>query len=151
MRQTGITMAETAEIVEDGVRASSNAVGVARPRMRDVAALAGVGIKTVSRVVKDEPGVSEVTRQKLLEAAKGLNYQLDTTAQSLRRASRQTLSAGLLLPSVANPFHGQIHRALGDVLASHGIAVLAASLDDDTAREEELVKAFLRRRVDGLA
>jgi LacI family transcriptional regulator len=143
-------MAETTDIVEDGVSASSHAVGVARPRMRDVAALAGVGIKTVSRVVNDEPGVSEATRQKVLEAAKRLNYQLDMTAQSLRRTGRQTLSVGLLLPSVANPFHGQIHRALSDVLASHGLAVLAASLDDDAAREEELVKAFLRRRVDGL-
>ncbi|UKA56610.1 LacI family transcriptional regulator [Arthrobacter sp. FW305-BF8] len=118
--------------------------------MRDVAALAGVGIKTVSRVVNDEPGVSEGTRQRVLEAAKLLNYQLDLTAQSLRRAGRQTRSVGLLLPSVANPFHGQIHRALSDVLASHDIAVLSASLDDNATREEELVKAFLRRRVDGL-
>ncbi|WP_253250256.1 LacI family DNA-binding transcriptional regulator [Arthrobacter globiformis] len=38
--------------------------------MRDVAALAGVGIKTVSRVVNNEPGASEGTRQKVFEAAK---------------------------------------------------------------------------------
>ena len=118
--------------------------------MRDVAALAGVGIKTVSRVINEEAGVSEVTRRKVLEAAQRLNYQLDMAAQSLRRAGRETLSIGLLLPSVANPFHGQIHRALGDVLANHGMAVLAASLDDDAGREAALVTAFLRRRVDGL-
>lgn len=126
------------------------AVGIARPTMRDVAALAGVGIKTVSRVINDEPGVSDATRRKVLEAAQRLNYQLDMAARSLRRAGRETLSIGLLLPSVANPFHGQIHRALGDVLATHGIAVLAASLDDDAGREEALVTAFLRRQVDGL-
>lgn len=143
-------MAEANDIIEPRVSSHSDVVGVARPRMRDVAALAEVGIKTVSRVINDEPGVSEVTRQKVLQAAQRLNYELDIAAQSLRRAGRQTLSIGLLLPSVANPFHGQIHRALGDVLASHGMAVLAASLDDDAAREEALVKAFLRRRVDGL-
>lgn len=126
------------------------AVGIARPTMRDVAALAGVGIKTVSRVINDEPGVSDATRRKVLEAALRLNYQLDMAARSLRRAGRETLSIGLLLPSVANPFHGQIHRALGDVLATHGIAVLAASLDGDAGREEALVTAFLRRQVDGL-
>lgn len=119
--------------------------------MRDVAALAGVGIKTVSRVINDEPGVSEATTRKVLEAVQRLNYQPDMTAGSLRRAGRQTLSIGLLLPSVANPFHGQIHRALEDVLAPHGIAVLAASLDDDAERERAVVSAFLRRRVDGLA
>jgi LacI family transcriptional regulator len=118
--------------------------------MRDVAALAGVGIKTVSRVVNDEPGVSEATRWKVLEATHRLNYQLDMAARSLRRAGRETLSIGLLLPSVANPFHGQIHRALADVLATRGIAVLAASMDDDAGREKALVAAFLRRRVDGL-
>ncbi|WP_457967937.1 LacI family transcriptional regulator [Arthrobacter sp. D1-29] len=118
--------------------------------MRHVAALAGVGIKTVSRVMNDEPGVSEATRQRVLGASQQLNYQLDLAAGSLRRAGRQTLSIGLLLPSVANPFSSEIHRALEDALATRGIAVFAASLDDDAEREKSLVAAFLGRRVDGL-
>jgi LacI family transcriptional regulator len=121
-----------------------------RPTMRHVAALAGVGIKTVSRVMNDEPGVSEATRQRVLGASQQLNYQLDMAAGSLRRAGRQTLSIGLLLPSVSNPFSGEIHRALEDALTARGIAVFAASLDDDPEREKTLVAAFLGRRVDGL-
>ena len=121
-----------------------------RPTMRHVAALAGVGIKTVSRVMNDEPGVSEATRQRVLGASQQLNYQLDMAAGSLRRAGRRTLSIGLLLPSVSNPFSGEIHRALEDSLAARGIAVFAASLDDDPEREKALVAAFLGRRVDGL-
>lgn len=121
-----------------------------RPTMRHVAALAGVGIKTVSRVMNDEAGVSEATRQRVLSASQQLNYQLDMAAGSLRRTGRQTLSIGLLLPSVANPFSGEIHRALEDTLAVRGIAVFAASLDDDPEREKALVAAFLGRRVDGL-
>nr|WP_306632413.1 LacI family DNA-binding transcriptional regulator [Arthrobacter ulcerisalmonis] len=118
--------------------------------MRHVAALAGVGIKTVSRVMNDEPGVSEATRQRVLGASQQLNYQLDMAAGSLRRAGRQTLSIGLLLPSVANPFSSEIHRALEDAMTARGIAVFAASLDDDPDREKALVAAFLGRRVDGL-
>jgi LacI family transcriptional regulator len=118
--------------------------------MRHVAALAGVGIKTVSRVMNDEPGVSEATRLRVLGASQQLNYQLDMAAGSLRRTGRQTLSIGLLLPSVSNPFSGEIHRALEDALAARGIAVFAASLDDDPQREKALVAAFLGRRVDGL-
>lgn len=121
-----------------------------RPTMRHVAALAGVGIKTVSRVMNDEPGVSEATRKRVLGASQQLNYQLDMAAGSLRRTGRQTLSIGLLLPSVANPFSSEIHRALEDTLAARGIAVFAASLDDDPEREKALVAAFLGRRVDGL-
>jgi LacI family transcriptional regulator len=134
----------------DGTSGHIGATGRARPTMRDVAALAGVGIKTVSRVINDEPGVSEATGRKVREAVQRLNYQPDMAARSLRRTGRQTLSIGLLLPSVANPFHGQIHRALEDVLSTRGIAVLAASLDDDAEREKAVVDAFLRRRVDGL-
>lgn len=121
-----------------------------RPTMRHVAALAGVGIKTVSRVMNDEPGVSEATRRRVLGASQQLHYQLDMAAGSLRRAGRKTLSIGLLLPSVANPFSSEIHRALEDTLAERGIAVFAASLDDDPEREKALVAAFLGRRVDGM-
>lgn len=124
--------------------------GANRPTMRHVATLAGVGIKTVSRVMNDEPGVSEATRQRVLGASQQLNYQLDMAAGSLRRAGRRTLSIGLLLPSVANPFSSEIHRALEDTLAKRGIAVFAASLDDDPEREKALVAAFLGRRVDGM-
>ncbi|QXQ12280.1 LacI family DNA-binding transcriptional regulator [Paeniglutamicibacter sp. Y32M11] len=118
--------------------------------MRHVATLAGVGIKTVSRVMNEEAGVSEATRTKVLEASRQLNYQLDVTAGSLRRAGRRTLSVGLLLPSVSNPFSGEINRALEDALSARGIAVFAASLDDDPQREQSIIAAFLGRRVDGL-
>lgn len=121
-----------------------------RPTMKHVAALAGVGIKTVSRVMNNEPGVSEATQQKVLEATRQLNYQLDMAAGSLRRTGRRTLSLGLLLPSVANPFSAEIHRAIEDAARVRGIAVFASSLDDEPERERPLVSAFLRRRVDGL-
>ena len=120
------------------------------PTMKNVADLAGVGIKTVSRVVNNEAGVSEDTRQRVLRATEQLQYQLDLTAGSLKRPGRKTQSIGLLLPSVSNPFSGEIHRALEDALAVRGIAVFAASLDDDPEREKKLISAFLGRRVDGL-
>ena len=124
--------------------------GPRRPTMKHVAALAGVGIKTVSRVMNNEPGVSEATQRKVLEATRQLNYQLDMAAGSLRRTGRRTLSLGLLLPSVANPFSAEIHRAIEDAALERGIAVFASSLDDEAERERPLVSAFLRRRVDGL-
>jgi LacI family transcriptional regulator len=71
--------------------------------MRHVAALAGVGIKTVSRVINDEPGYLRGHPAKGARRFPQLNYQLDMAAGSLRRAGRRTLSIGLLLPSVSNP------------------------------------------------
>lgn len=118
--------------------------------MRHVAALAGVGIKTVSRVINGEPNVSEATIERVRTAAQSLNYQPDLHAGNLRRSGRKTQTLGLLVGSVANPFSGAVHRAVEDAAAGRGIAVFASSLDDDPLRERGIVSAFLRRRVDGL-
>lgn len=124
--------------------------GRARPTMRDVALLAGVGIKTVSRVINREPNVSTATIDKVEKAAAELNYQLDIYAGNLRRTDRRTDTIGLVVGNVANPFSGAIHRAVEDATHDLGYAVFSASLDDDPQREQRLVTEFFRRRVDGL-
>ena len=53
--------------------------------MRDVAALAGVGLKTVSRVINDEPQVSPATVARVRDAAQRLDYRLNVYAGDLRR------------------------------------------------------------------
>lgn len=118
--------------------------------MREVAALAGVGIKTVSRVVNHEPGVSAELVLRVRQAAQTLHFQPDLTAGNLRRSDRRSLSIGLLLASVANPFCAAIHRAVEDVADARGVAVFSASIDEDSSRERSLVAAFISRRVDGL-
>ncbi|HMR47916.1 MAG TPA: LacI family DNA-binding transcriptional regulator [Arachnia sp.] len=118
--------------------------------MRQVAALAGVGTKTVSRVINHEPNVSSATSQRVWEAVRALDYHVDLLAGSLRRSGGRTHALGLLVGSVQNPFSGAIHRAVEDAAGARGVAVFASSLDDDPEREEGAVHAFLRRRVDGL-
>ena len=97
-----------------------------------------------------KPGVSESTRLRVLGASPAAQLPAGHGRGKPPADGRQTLSIGLLLPSVSNPFSGEIHRALEDSLAERGIAVFAASLDDDPQREKALVAAFLGRRVDGL-
>jgi LacI family transcriptional regulator len=118
--------------------------------MRDVAALAGVGIKTVSRVINEEPNVTAATIAKVRAAAERLDYHPDLNAGNLRRSGRKTRTLGLVVGSVANPFSGAIHRGVEDTAAARGIAVFASSLDDDMTREERIVTEMLRRRVDAL-
>lgn len=117
--------------------------------MRDVARVAGVGIKTVSRVVNGEPNVAPATAERVRAAAAQLSYEPDLMAGNLRRADGRTRTLGLLVSSVANPFAGQVHRAVERVATAHGYAVFAASLEDDPAAELRAVTALARRRVDG--
>jgi DNA-binding LacI/PurR family transcriptional regulator len=123
-----------------------------RPRatMKNVAALAGVGTKTVSRVINAEPNVSAATAERVWNAVRALDYHVDLQAGSLRRADGRTRTLGLLVGSVDNPFAAAIHRAVEDGASARGVAVFASSLDDDPLREEAAVNAFMRRRVDGL-
>lgn len=122
----------------------------ARATMREVAALAGVGIKTVSRVINGEPNVSADMIARVQAAADKLHYQPDINAGNLRRADRKTRTLGLVVGSVANPFSGAVNRGVEDVAADRGVAVFASSLDDDASREARIAREMLRRRVDGL-
>jgi LacI family transcriptional regulator len=118
--------------------------------MRDVAALAGVSLKTVSRVVNRETGVSEELVARVSRAAEQLDYRPNLTASNLRRSDQRTGTIGLLVEDVANEFFASIHRGIEEVARERGVAVIAASLDRDPALERDLVSAFASRRVDGL-
>jgi LacI family transcriptional regulator len=121
-----------------------------RPTMRDVAALAGVGIKTVSRVVNDVPTVAPDLVERVNKAAAKLGYRPNLTASSLRRSDRRTSTIGLLLENVANPFSGVVHRAVEEVARARGVLVLTGSLDEDPAQEKNLARALIDRGADGL-
>jgi LacI family transcriptional regulator len=118
--------------------------------MRDVAAQAGVGLKTVSRVVNAEPGVSAGLVEKVRRAIEELDFRPNAGASSLRRAGGKTATVGLLLEDVANPFSSALQRAVEDIAVPRGVMVFSASLDEDPARERELTRAFIGRRADGL-
>jgi len=118
--------------------------------MREVAALAGVSLKTVSRVINAEPAVSDDVRSRVVGAIQRLDYRHDHAASSLRRSDRKTSTIGVLLEDVSNPFSSALHREIEDVALRRGVLVLAGSSDEDEAREQQLIAAFTSRRVDGL-
>jgi LacI family transcriptional regulator len=118
--------------------------------MVDVAALAGVGLKTVSRVVNAEGGVSPELEARVRRAIEQLNYRRDANASMLRRLGGKTQTIGLVLEDVSNPFSSALHRAIEDAARERGVLVFAGSCDEDPARERELIGSFRERRVDGL-
>jgi len=118
--------------------------------MRDVAAVARVSLKTVSRVVNRESGVSPALEQRVRDAVELLGYRPNVTASNLRRADRKTQTIGLVLEDVSNPFSSAVHRAIEDVAVPHGTLVFAGSAEESAERERELLLAFVSRRVDGL-
>ncbi|TWH08886.1 LacI family DNA-binding transcriptional regulator [Pseudoxanthomonas taiwanensis] len=84
-----------------------------RARIEDVAAAAGVSMKTVSRVFNREPNVREETRLRVEEAARQLNYRPNTSARSL--AGRRSYLVSLLYD---NPSPSYIMEVIEGVLAA---------------------------------
>ena len=118
--------------------------------MRDVAALAGVSLKTVSRVVNGETTVAPELVEKVNKAATRLAYRHNLSASNLRRGSSRTGVIGALLQDVSNSFSASLLRSLEDAARTRHDVVLTASLDEEADREHILVADLVSRRVDGL-
>jgi LacI family transcriptional regulator len=118
--------------------------------MREVAALASVSIKTVSRVINAEGSVSPDLTARVVAAIDRLDYRHNMTASSLRRGDGKSATIGVVLEDVSNPFSSALHRSIENVALERDVLVLAGSSDADAERERRLVSSFASRRVDGL-
>src|SRR3954470_23011607 len=124
-------------------------VNATRPTMRHVADMAGVSLKTVSRVINAEAGVTPATAERVTTAIATLGFERNDLAASLRHGrSSQTL--GLVIEDVANPFYSAVAQAVEAAARERGFLLIPASAREDAERERELVAALLRRRVDAL-
>ncbi|WNB87325.1 LacI family DNA-binding transcriptional regulator [Cellulomonas sp. ATA003] len=124
------------------------AARVPRATIKDVAALAGVGIKTVSRVVNGEPHVSEEKRRAVQHAIAQLRFRPNMSAAGLRNGQSEAI--GLVIADIAEPFQSQLARAVEEVAGRRGWLLYTASSSDDTDREQRMVSSLAARRVDGL-
>jgi LacI family transcriptional regulator, galactose operon repressor len=120
-----------------------------RPTMSDVAAAAGVSLKTVSRVVNGESGVRDETAALVQDAIANLGFSRNDLARALRHGHRTGL-LGLVIEDVANPFYSAIVRGVEEVARTRGMLAIAGSSNEDSAQERDLVRLFCERRVDGL-
>ena len=77
----------------------------------DVAELAGVSAKTVSRVLNEDRAVKDNTRERVLEAMSKLEYRPNNQARSLRLGKTKT-SVGMLLEDPASGYQGRFHHAM---------------------------------------
>ena len=121
---------------------------MARPTMRDVASTAGVSLKTVSRVVNQEPGVHVDTAARVEAAIARLGFARNDLARSLRHGRAGAI--GLVIEDVANPFYSAIARTVEDAAHVRGHILITGSCEEDPEREHQLVRRLLRRSVDAL-
>src|ERR1700684_1487637 len=116
--------------------------------MRDVARVAGVSAKTVSRVFNDDPHVTQETRERVRWAMQKLNYVPNLLARSFRAGA--DTAVGLAIPDIADPFFAAMASSIEIDLMGRGRAVVVTSLGRGAERERYVLEALLRRQISGL-
>ena len=119
-----------------------------KPTIKDVAVLAGVSTATVSSVVTGRRGVSPELRERVMAAVEATGYRPNLVAQSLR--DRRTLTIGVSVPDITNPFFNAVVRAIDGGAFAAGFHVLLVSSDERSAVERTRIENLVARQVDGL-
>ncbi|MDO9436696.1 substrate-binding domain-containing protein [Hydrogenophaga sp.] len=121
---------------------------VSRPKLEDVARLAGVSLGSASRALSVPDQVKPDTLLKVQRAVEQLGYVRNGAAQAL--ASRRTRTVAAVYPTLDNPIFAVSIQSLQQTLWQLGYQLLVASHQYKPEREADVLRAILERGVDGV-
>jgi LacI family transcriptional regulator len=116
--------------------------------MKDVGKLAGVSATTVSHVVNKSRFVSDNVKKRVLKAMEELNYQPNAIAKSLRQKS--TLTIGLIISDISNPFFTGMVRGVEDTAAKFGYNLILCNTDENPDKERDYLHILRQKQIDGI-
>jgi LacI family transcriptional regulator len=118
------------------------------PTIYDVARRARVSTYTVSAVLNKSAYVSPELTRRVQRAVKELDYTINELARSLQ--TRKTLTVGMLIPDIANPFYAKAVRGAEDRLRQSGYSLILASTYNSRDEQSRILSVFRAKQVDGL-
>ena len=117
--------------------------------IKDVAEVAGVSFKTVSRVLNNDAAVTNATRARVHEAVQQLNYRVHQNARQLR--SRKSNTIGFITDEIATTPHAvHIIRGAQSEAWLHKKFLMVINTDLDETIEREATEMLLERGIDGI-
>jgi LacI family transcriptional regulator len=119
-----------------------------RPTLRDVSVLASVSIKTVSRVINNDPAVAPATAERVQAAVRELGFLPNPVARSLRVGRDDAI--GLVVENIADPFMAEVTSAVEEEARERGMFVVITSAGYAPENERLVVGGLSNRRVAGL-
>src|SRR3954451_7253480 len=122
--------------------------GDGRATIADVAREAGVSKATVSRAVNAPQSVHPETLEHVLGVVRRLGFAPNLNARSL--TTGRTLVIGVVVSDIQVPFFTSMARAVQDAARAHGYLTLVGNSDERPDAEDDLIRAFASRMVDGL-
>ena len=119
-----------------------------RVTIAEVAQAAGVSLQTVSRAINNKGEISEDTRRRVLETSQRLGYRPSMLARGL--VTHTTLTLGLVVPDIANPFFSEIARGAEDAAHAAGYSLLLGNFIENPGREVDVLRTLEEKCVDGI-
>ncbi len=119
-----------------------------RVTLPDIARLAGVGLGTASRALRDAPGVAPATRDRVLAVAEEMSYVVSPQASSLRMGT--TGRVAVVVPHLDRWFFGAMVAGVHSVLRDAGVDLLLYTVGDLDDRRNFFDKLPARRQVDAV-
>lgn len=121
--------------------------------IKDVAKRANVAPSTVSRVISDNPAISDATKEKVRQVMDEMNYRPNVNARNL--VSQKANAIGIVIPSenedfYENPFFLTALRGINDVAVEGGYSILLSIGDGIEERFKHVQQLVFEKRVDGL-
>lgn len=115
----------------------------------DIAKATGMARTTVAEILRNKPGYNEKTRQRVLAAAKKLNYQPNYLSKAL--AGGKSMTIGLVMSSITTPVTFSKVLAIESQAREHGyLTYLAGWGESDNRDKADYIRDLLSRRVDGI-
>jgi len=119
-----------------------------KPKLNDVAKLAGVSATTVSRVINNHGYLSDQTKEKVFAAMRELHYQPNNMARSLQGKNTQLI--GVIFSDISNPFFGELVSRIEKLLFAKNYKVILCNSADDPQKERDYLQMLMANQVDGI-
>lgn len=116
--------------------------------IKDIARELNVSSSTVSRALKDYPGISDETKRKVKELAEKLNYRPNAVALSLRKSKSFTI--GVIIPEVVHFFFSTVISGIEEIAYKNGYNVILCQTNEKLEREQSSLETMLSNQIDGL-
>ena len=116
---------------------------------RDIAHLLGINVSTVSRALKDMPGVSSELRQKILAMAEERGYRPNPFAMSLRYGATRLI--GIVVPDITFNHYAQIVKWIEDEAKQNGYLCIVTDSSEKYDSEVDCIEQLINMHVEGIA
>ena len=116
--------------------------------IHDIAKKLNLSASTVSRALKDNPSISEATRNLVKRIAVEMGYRPNILAASLR--TKRTNTIGVIVPLINRHFFSSVISGVEDVAYNQGFAVTISQSNDNFEKECKIAQTLFENRVDGV-